>query len=127
MYYQSTISTPANTSSDTPLITTLQLARGLIVKIIVAFPPGPAGLCHVQIKDKGWQIAPWSIGEDLAWDNFVFEMTPKYEMISEPYEVTILSWNDDDSYEHKVFVGFEMVEGDIVPVGGVAQYPLQEA
>jgi hypothetical protein len=126
VYYQATITTPANTTYTNCVITTLGLARGLITRIIVAFPPGPAGLCHIQIKDKGWQIAPWSLGEDLAWDNFVFEMAPKYEMVAEPYEVTILSWNEDDSYAHQVFVGFEMTEGDIVPVGGLAQYPLQE-
>lgn len=126
MYYQATITTPANTSSDAPLITTLLLARGLITRIIVGFAPGAAALYHIQIKDKGWQICPWSLGEDLAWDDYVYDMKTSYEMIAEPYEVTIISWNEDDSYEHQAFVGIEMTEGDIVVAGALAQYPLSE-
>jgi hypothetical protein len=126
MYYQATITTPANTSSDDPLITRLLLARGLITRIVVGFPPGAAALCHVQIKDKGWQICPWSLAEDLAWDDYVYDMSLRYEMIAEPYEVTVISWNEDDSYEHQVFVGIEIAEGDIVSGLALAQYPLSE-
>ena len=126
MYYQATITTPANTTYAACLVTTLGLARGLITKLLIAFPPGPVGLLHVQLKDKGWQIAPWSLGENFAWDDFVFEMNTKYEMIVEPYEVTILTWNDDTAYEHKVFIGVEMIEGDIIKPGALSQYPLSE-
>lgn len=125
MYYQATITTPAQTPANAPLITTLLLARGLITRIIVGFAPGAAALCHIQIKDKGWQIAPWSLGEDLAWDDYVYEMATRYEMIAEPYEVTIISWNEDDVYEHRAFIGIEITEGDIAGVGVLAQYPLQ--
>lgn len=124
MYYQATITTPAQTPADIPLITTLLLARGLITRIIVGFAPGACGLCHIQLKDKGWQICPWSLGEDLAWDDYVYDMSTHYEMMAEPYEVTIISWNEDDSYEHQVFVGVEITEGDIVRSGVLAQYPL---
>ena len=126
MYYQATIITPAQTLEIDPLITTLQLARGQILKIIAAFPPGPAGLLHIQIRDKGWQIAPWSLAESLAWDNYVFEMATTYSMLVEPYELTVISWNDDDSYEHQAIVWVELAEGDPAGGGAVLQYPLQE-
>jgi len=125
VYYQATITTPANTSASVPQKTMLPLARGVISKILVGFPPGPAGLCHVQIRDKGWQIAPWSLAEDMAWDNFVYEMTPQYALVAEPYEVMILTWNEDDSYDHQVFIGIEMAEGEPGLGGLLLQYPLQ--
>lgn len=126
MYYQATITTPANTSSGVPLVTTLLLARGLITRVVVGFPSGLFGLCHVQINDKGWQIVPWSLGEDLAWNNYVYVLNMQYELIAEPYEVTVITWNDDDSYDHRVFIGIEITEGDIVRSEMLAQYPLAE-
>jgi len=126
MYYQTTIFTSSNTLAAVPLVTTLQLARGQITKLLVAFPPGPVGLLHVIIKDKGWQIAPWSLGQDLAGDDYAYEMTTQYPLIVEPYELTVITWNEDDSYAHQVTIGVELEEGDPSAGGALLQYPLQE-
>ena len=39
----------------------------------------------------------------------MFEFKPQYPMSSDPYDLTIHAWNLDDSYEHTVFVGAEVV------------------
>ena len=109
MYYQVTIAIPANTPEAAPVITPLTLTKGVIATLRVGFPPGCAGLAHVVIREKGWQIVPWSLDESLHWDGYVFEFKPQYPMSSDPYDLTIHAWNLDDSYEHTVFVGAEVV------------------
>lgn len=117
MYYQATITIPANTPEASPIITTLTLTQGVVVRLRVGFPPGCCGLAHVVIREKGWQIVPWSLDESLHWDAYVFEFTPRYPMTSDPYDLVIYTWNLDDSYEHTIFVGAE-VEGEEL---GIAQ------
>ena len=126
MYYQSTITTPRNTTEANAQETELVIAKGIITRVMVGFPPGPSGLCHVQIRDKGWQIAPWKINEDFAWDNFVFQMDMRYPMVAEPYTLQVLTWNLDDTFEHVVLIGIEMIEGSGVEDRLLAQYPLAE-
>ena len=111
MYYQATVAIPANTLESDPLIVTLVLTRGVISTIRVGFPPGCAGLAHIVLREKGWQVVPWTLGESLHWDGYVFEFSPRYLLTAEPFDLTIYAWNDDDSYSHTVFVGAE-VEGD---------------
>ncbi len=126
MYYQATISTPANTLESSALKTLVQLAKGTITKALIAFPPGTAALLHVQVKDKGWQIIPWTMTESMAWDNFVYELSIKYRLTDEPYQLTIHTWNLDDSYDHTCVVGFEMDQGVVSENNLLQQYPLSE-
>lgn len=113
MFYQDTFTVPAQTPEETPLIRRLVLTKGIIKNILVGFPPGACALCHVQIYDKGWQLVPWTPGESLAWDDYVFDLLLNYPLVAEPYELVILAWNDDDSYEHSIFVGMNMEEGEV--------------
>jgi hypothetical protein len=126
MYYQVTVVIPANTPESAPVITPLTLTQGVISTLRVGFPPGCAGLAHVIIREKGWQICPWSLDESLHWDSYVFEFKPSYPLTSDPYDLTIHAWNLDDSYEHQVFVGAE-VEGDELGGKRSVQAILQEA
>jgi len=111
MYYQKTITITRNTSERNKVVTQLGITRGTIRRFLVAFPPGCHGLCHVQINYLGWQILPWTLGESLAWDNYVFDMQHNYPITVEPFELRIMAWNEDDSYNHKVFVGVILDEG----------------
>lgn len=111
MYYQKTILVPANTTELSPVKVLLPLTRGTIRRFLVSFPPGCHRLTHVQVFHFGWQLLPWSPGESLAWDNYVFDLTHHYPVEVEPYDLTIRAWNDDDSYDHTVFVGVLFDEG----------------
>lgn len=109
MYYQATVTVPPNTPESAPLVSLLTLTAGVITTLRVGFPPGCSGLCHVQVREKGWQIVPWSLSESLHWDSYVFELLPQYVMAADPYDLTLLTWNLDDSYEHTIFVGVEVI------------------
>jgi hypothetical protein len=110
MYYKWERSIPANTLEAGALEEYLQLTRGTIREIHVGFPPGPAGLVHLQVRDHGWQIVPWTPLQSLAWDNYVFVLPCDYELDIEPFDLTIRAWNLDDSYAHTVFVGIALEE-----------------
>lgn len=110
MYYQWERSIPANTLEADAIEERLQLTWGIIREVHVGFPPGPAGLVHLQIRDKGWQILPWTPLQSLAWDNHVFVLPCNYELDVEPYDLTIRAWNEDDSYAHTVFIGVVLQE-----------------
>jgi len=107
------LTVPPQTPESEAVIERIPLTRGSIRSIMVAFPPGCCALCHVQVFDKGWQLVPWTPGESLAWDDYVFDLLQNYPLVAEPYELTVKAWNDDDSYEHNIFVGVLMEEGEV--------------
>jgi hypothetical protein len=113
MYYQATVRVPANVLETAPTLTRLSITRGVIQQILVGFPAGCAGLVHVQVFHGGWQVCPWTPGEDLAWDGYVYEFQTRYPVVAEPYELVVRAWNEDDTYEHRIFVGVSMLEGEV--------------
>jgi hypothetical protein len=110
VYYKWERSSPANTLEADAIEDRLQLTWGTIKEIHVGFPPGPAGLVHIQVRDHGWQIVPWTPLQSLAWDNYVFVLPCDYRLDVEPYDLTIRAWNLDDSYPHTVFVAVVLDE-----------------
>ena len=70
----------------------------------IRFPPGPSGLLNVSIFYGIHQIFPydegtWFHGDDetIAWDEF-------WELPESPCTITIHTENQDDTYEHSVYV-----------------------
>lgn len=126
MYYQQEITIPANTSESGYITEVLKLAKGKITRVIVGFPLGCAGLVHITINDKGWQLIPWSPGKNLAWDNYVFDLGINYRIDAEPYELVLRGWNLDDSYAHTLFVGVLLTEGGNIDNMIIQQYPIPE-
>jgi hypothetical protein len=111
MYYQSSIITPANTPESNALDTELVITLGTIHNVLVGFPPGPQGLLHCRILDKGWSLVPWTLGESIAFDNFVYNLIFDYPVVVEPFRLSILTWNLDTNYSHALWVGVSMSEG----------------
>lgn len=110
MYYKWEKSIPANTLEADAIEECLQLTKGTIKEIHLGFPPGPGGLVHLQVRDKGWQIVPWTPLQSVAWDDHVFVLPCDYDLDEEPYDLTIRAWNLDDTYDHTVFVGVVLTE-----------------
>jgi hypothetical protein len=111
VYYQASITTPANTLENDPLVTELVITLGTIHNVLVGFPPGPQGLLHCQILDKGWHLVPWTLGQSLSFDSFVYVLNFDYPISVEPFRLTVVTWNLDTNYEHALWVGVAMSEG----------------
>jgi len=104
MFYVYEITTPANTPASNPKETIAKLVRGVIHRVEIRFPPGPAGLLHVQIWRGGHQIYPSVTGQSFASDDETIAFDDFYELYHHPTYLRILTWNEDEYYPHTVRV-----------------------
>jgi hypothetical protein len=104
MIYGGVITTPASTLEASPQRTVIRVVLGLIYHLKVIFPPGPSGLLHVQIFDATYQLFPTTINQSFSGDNSRLEFDDMYMKDEEPFQLTVLTWNLDDTYSHDVIV-----------------------
>jgi len=114
MYYQVSGTVNPNISYANRKRFRVYASKGIINRVLIGFPPGCFGLLRIQVYDKGWQILPFSHGESMGWDSYVYDVSLNYNLDSEPYELEVRAWNLDDTYEHSFFVGIEIKEENIV-------------
>lgn len=108
MDYVQYISTPANTTEDEPLVTTMKLTRGRLTGGSVFFPSGPAGKLHVVARLAGHQIVPFNRGQSLRLNDCVFPLSLGIDLLEPPYQVDILTWNDSTDHAHALTVRLEL-------------------
>lgn len=113
MYYVQEITTPFLTTKANAQTTIMGLAVGWIKRVKFCFPPGPRGLTHVQVYRYEHQLYPTTPGGSFHWDNFIFEFHDNYPLLAVPYEVKVVTWNLDDTFEHTIEVHIEVAEYSI--------------
>lgn len=113
MLYTQEITIPDNTSKTSYQKDTIKITKGVITRISVFFPWGCAGLVKVQVIRKTWQIYPLSRGQWLSGNDKEFDFSTRIDITSEPYELIIYSYNEDDTYEHSPIICVEMVKGTV--------------
>ncbi len=91
-------------TADNKLKTVLPLEKGLTYKLDIVFPPGPAHLLHVQIRDAIHPVWPTNADADFAGDNDVITFEDEYPLLEPPYELEAHTWNLDDTYTHRVII-----------------------
>ena len=114
MLYAKEVTVAPNTPKTGYVDFTLKLTKGKVKRISVFFPWGCAGLCGVQIIHRTWQIYPLSRGEWLLGNEREFNYESIIDLTSEPYEVIIRAYNEDDTYEHHPYIAVEMTKGLVV-------------
>ncbi len=116
---------PKNTTQINPLIYNFHLPIGMINKLWMGFPRGCAGLAGIQIFRGVTQVFPLPAGVWLALDDVVIPFLFSHDMTTEPYFLELRGYNDDDTYQHKIFHAFEMSgkQSDIPPqLAGLINY-----
>lgn len=103
MIFKIDLPTPANTSYANRLVTPLRVYPGITRRVWVGFPEGCYGLCHVKVYHGSWQVWPWDVVTDFAWNDYVFTFEDRYPILDEPCDLRIVHWNLDDSYSHTPF------------------------
>lgn len=108
---------PKNTPIATPTTFTLQLPIGMIYRTWIEFPKGCSGLAGVQVWRAVRQVFPLPENTWLRSDNSVLNFAFTHPINTEPYEIILKGYNLDDTYEHTVWVGFEMkgLQKDLSP------------
>jgi len=116
MYYVQQITIPAQTAEGELDPVIMELSAGTIQRVRVCFPPGCCGLVHLRIYRYEHQLYPTSPDASFAWDGYVVEFVDSFPLTEVPYEVKLIAWNDDDSYQHSIQVHIEVAEFDIARI-----------
>lgn len=103
-FFLKSVTTAANTARADAVVTKLLLAPGVIHRVDVRIPPGCAGLLHCHVNHGIYQISPTRDG-DWHGDDERISYNEHYDLSGGPYEVTIHTWNLDETYEHEIIVG----------------------
>jgi hypothetical protein len=117
MRYSASVSIPASTTEAEPHEETLKVCFGTISQVFVLFPPGHAGLTHLQIFYQTRQIFPTTAGESFTGDDTQYVFSERWPIFEAPHELLLRAWNDDDTHEHTIYVELSVLAPEVlVPV-----------
>lgn len=114
MFYSQDIVVPANTLKASYQSDTIKLTKGVVTRIAVFFPWGCAGLVYAQVIRKTWQVFPLSRGQWMSGNDRIIDFETSIDLFSEPYDLIVRTYNEDDTYNHTINVAFEMIKGESV-------------
>ena len=100
MIFSTDITIPKSTSSTSPTVVDLGIARGVITKFMVRPRPGHAGLAHCVIRYHGHLIAPTTDNMDIHGDADPIDWEDHIEINQPPFKLVIQGWNEDDTFPH---------------------------
>ncbi len=104
MVFSVSITTGNNTLKVNSTKTVLKVAKGLVYRLEVEFPPGCSGLLHCQIFDGNYQVYPSSQQDSFHSDARVIGFDDLYLKTAAPFEFVVKTWNLDEINAHKVQV-----------------------
>ena len=104
MYYDVSFTIPANTAKSSPEELVVKLTHGVIHRVELGFPRGCAGLAHLQIRRGLHQVWPTNPQGSFNTDGYTITFNEYYEFSTEPYVLTLVGWNLDDTYDHTLEV-----------------------
>jgi len=113
MIYTKDITTLKNTTKENPKKTVLKVTKGLVYRVEICLPPGPCGLLHIAIFDGGYQVWPYEYGESFSGDAETITFDDVYLKETEPFEFTVLTWNEDDTFQHWCQIRIGLVSKEI--------------
>jgi hypothetical protein len=121
MIYEKRITIPPNTSQASPTTAEILVHPGMLRMVEVTFPPGPAGLAHLQINKWERQEYPTNPNSDFAGDGVQLVFNEDALLIDPPYVYTLVGWNEDDTYEHTITVRMLVIPFDLLAAASGAQ------
>lgn len=104
MRYAKTVAVEVGETESNPHEETLSLCYGQIKEVFVLFPPGHAGLTHLQIFYQTRQIFPSTPGESFTGGDTTYEFEENWPIHEAPHEVLLRAWNDDTANRHSIIV-----------------------
>jgi len=109
MFYSKAITVAANTTKANASETIMKLTHGIITRVSFRPRPGHVGLCHCQVFYHEHQLFPTNPDDDLHGDSWPIEWNEFGELFSEPHDLKIRAWNDDDTYAHTFDISFALL------------------
>ena len=114
MFYDFSITVPANTTELDPVVQVLPLTSGVIQRVSVQFPTGTHALVHVRLYYHEHQVWPTNPDGSLNADGQPLEWDESFPLDSEPYEIKVRAWSGADTYDYDVNVRFGVLRTEDV-------------
>lgn len=102
MLYCVDLTVPANTPRTSPVRQDIEIKSGVLRKVSVMIPAGHFALAHLVIMDGETQIVPHE--GDIHGNDEIFTFDEWIEIPEPKRTLTLLGWNEDDSYDHTFYV-----------------------
>lgn len=99
---------PAHTLASAPVVAKARLAYGMLTEIRLMFPPGPATLVYVVVRDRLHQIMPANADGSINFDDAVVVSRLEYDILDSPFELDLIGWSPTAVYKHTITCQFEM-------------------
>jgi len=112
MIYEKRLMIPRLTPKEIPATVEIEIHPGTLRRVEISFPPGPAGLAHLQIKHWERVLYPANPDSDFSGDDIQLVFVDDYEVIDPPFMFTLIGWNEDDTYPHTVTVRLQIAPFD---------------
>lgn len=113
MLYVAQLTIPAKTLIDDPIEETVKVTLGKVNEISVQFPPGCCNLVGIWVEFHGVKILPYNPTGILYGDSSTLVYKLDYDVDTLPYDVLIKGYNQDDIYNHNVYLTINVI-GTIV-------------
>uniref|UniRef100_A0A6H1ZZL2 Uncharacterized protein n=1 Tax=viral metagenome TaxID=1070528 RepID=A0A6H1ZZL2_9ZZZZ len=112
MIYAATITTANTVTAANPQKTVVKVAKGLVYKFELEFPPGSLGNLFVAVFDGLYQVWPSSTGVWFSSDKNTIAFEDTYLKAIPPFEFNVYTYNTGDSWPHTCHVRIGLVTND---------------
>jgi hypothetical protein len=92
----------------------MAVTAGLIYRFELYLPPGSSGLLKVAVFDGGYTLYPSEPGEWFFGDNTLIGFDDRYYVKTEPHFLSIWSYNEDETYDHKFQIRIGQVSDELM-------------
>jgi len=123
MRYSASVTIEIGKTEDDPHEEYLDVCFGHITQVSILFPPGHAGLTHLQIFHQTRQIFPSTPGESFVGDDTQHVFAERWPIFEAPHRLMLRAWNDDTENPHTIYVDISVLVPEILmPV--IVQSPM---
>jgi len=116
MFFPKTIPIPLATAPAAPLRTTVVATAGTLRRIWIRWRWGIGNLGGCRILYHEFQHWPLSLGEWFPSSDASLDFEVDMEIIGDPAEFVVESFNLDDSYPHTLWVAFNILRPSEAPL-----------
>jgi hypothetical protein len=113
VFYDYALTIPANTTAASPSELEISLTHGVIHRVEIEFPAGCAGLAHLAVFLREFQLFPTNPGREFASDDHVIAFDDYFEMFEPPHNLLLRGYNTDDTYSHTITVRIGVLPKDV--------------
>lgn len=120
MFYEFTLTVPADTKANDPQELDVHLTHGVITYIEIEFAPGCHRMVEAYIRDGLHQLVPTNPDERIKSSGRAVAFDEYYELLTPPYLLTIGGFSPGSAYDHEIIFRFEVTPQDIAERGSAA-------